>query len=327
MITAALPWHDVQWSRVERMRADGRLPHALMLRGVEGVGKRSFADRLAATLLCEGDDAPCGACRGCRLFGSGGHPDFLRVQPEEGRQGILIDQIRALIDHVALTTTYGGYKLVIVEPAEAMTRNAVNTLLKTLEEPPGRAVMVLVTHRSGVLPPTIRSRCQILEFPVPGPAQAGPWLASRLGGEAPPDALLRLAGGVPFRALAMAEAGSIEVCKTLFADLSNLLAERADPVAVAASWRTHGAADMGAWLTSITSDLIRLKSDDACAALTHAELRQSMQPVARQLDLRALFGLLDRSLELRWLSEKQTNVNEQLLLEDLAIHWAAAGQL
>ena len=125
----------------------------------------------------------------------------------------------------------------------------------------------------------------------------------------------------------MAEAGNIAVCETLFADLANLLAERADPVAVAARWRAHGAVNVGAWLTSLTSDLIRLKSDNACDALTHAELRQTMQPVARQLDLRSLFGLLDRSLELRWLSLKQTNVNEQLLLEDLAIHWAAAGQL
>lgn len=326
MTAKPLPWHDAQWARIEGLRASGRVPHALMLRGVEGVGKRSFANRLAAMLLCEGGHPPCGQCRGCRLFGSGAHPDFLRLQPEEGKQAIGIDQIRGLIDHVVLTTTYGGYKLVVVEPAEAMTRPAMNTLLKTLEEPPGTAVLILVTHRSGVLPATIRSRCQVLEFPVPRADKAGPWLEARIDGSLPGAVLLRLAGGIPYRALAMAESGGIEVSETMLANLAGLVAERADPIAVAATWRARGAADVGAWLTSLTSDLIRLKSDSECAALTHAELRQTMQPVARQLDLRALFGLLDRCLELRWLSLKQTNVNEQLLLEDLAIRWAAAKQ-
>lgn len=326
MITKRLPWQEAQWSRVERMRASGRLPHALMLRGVEGLGKRAFADRLAATLLCEGDDPPCEQCRGCRLFGSGAHPDFLRVQPEEEQRGILIHQIRGFIDHLALTTTYGGYKVVILEPAEAMNRSAVNTLLKTLEEPPGAVVVILVSHRSGALPATIRSRCQMLEFPVPGPGQVRPWLEAQLKGTLPADVLLRLAGGMPFRALAMAEAESIKLSETLVQDLANLAGDRADPIAVAALWRKHGAADVGAWLSSLTSDLIRLKSDTECATLTHTELRETMQLVARQLDLRSLFGLLDRVFELRWLFLKQTNVNEQLLLEDLAVRWASAGQ-
>ncbi|MDX1513492.1 MAG: DNA polymerase III subunit delta' [Gammaproteobacteria bacterium] len=324
MTRPKLPWHEAQWARFERMRDSGRVPHALMLRGVAGVGKREFADRLAALLLCEGSDRPCGKCRGCRLFESGSHPDFLRLQPEEGRQTIGIDQIRGLIEHVVLTTTYGGYKLVVVEPAEAMTHPAANTLLKTLEEPPGRAVIILVSHRSGALPATIRSRCQMLDFPVPGSREALAWLAARAADGTDAEALLRLAGGVPLRALAMAQAGGVEAGADLFADLAGLVEARSDPVAVAAEWRGRGISEIGGWLISLTSDLIRLRMDADCAVLTHAELRETMQPVARRLDLGTLFELLDQCLELRWFSQKQVSLNEQLLLENLAIRWAAA---
>jgi DNA polymerase-3 subunit delta' len=323
-MTERLPWHEAQWQRIEVMRASGRLPHALMLRGLRGLGKAAFAQRLASALLCESSAPPCGECRGCTLMAAGNHPDFLKVKPEEGKQAIGIDQIRALIDHLVLTTQYRGYKLVIVDPAESMTPQAANTLLKTLEEPPGAAVFILVCHQSGLLPATIRSRCQMLEFPLPPTGLTEPWLKARLTDGAPAEKLLRLAGGVPFRALELSEEKGAEKPAALFGDLAALVARRADPVAVAYGWRAQSAAELSSWFTSLTSDLIRLKSDTACESLTHADLRDAMQPVVRALDLRTLFGLLDLCLEVRWHSVRQTHVNEQLLLEDLAIQWAAA---
>jgi DNA polymerase-3 subunit delta' len=323
-MTERFPWHEAQWQRIEAMRAGGRLPHALMLRGLRGLGKAAFAQRLAAILLCESSPPPCDECRGCRLMAAGNHPDFLKVQPEEDKQTIGIDQIRALIDRLVLTTRYQGYKMVIVDPAEAMTPQAANTLLKTLEEPPGAALFILVAHQSGLLPATIRSRCQTLEFPLPPTGLTEPWLKARLTDGAPAEKLLRLAGGVPFRALELMEEKGVEKPAALFDDLAALVARRADPVAVAYGWRAQSAAELGGWFTSLTSDLIRLKSDAACDSLTHADLREAMQSVVRTLDLRTLFGLLDLCLEVRWHSLRQTRVNEQLLLEDLAIRWAGA---
>lgn len=324
-MTQALPWHEKQWQRVEAMRVSGRMPHALMLRGARGLGKADFASRLAFVMLCEGKEKPCGACRGCRLMSSGNHPDFLAVIPEEGKQAIGIDQIRALIDHIWLTTQYGGYKVVVLNPAEVMTRGAANTLLKTLEEPPGIAVFILVSHQSGRLPATIRSRCQILDFPLPAASQALPWLASRLPGKTPAETLLRLADGAPFAAVEIAEAGGAEARSALFDDLASLVAERADPVAVAYGWRGMEVPEVGRWMTTFTMDLIRLKTDENSARLTHADLRQAMQPLARRLDLSGLFALLDACLEFRWLCTRQTRFNAQLLLEDVAIRWSAAG--
>ncbi len=322
----SLPWHERQWQRIDAMRQSARLPHALMLRGGRGVGKGEFASRLSSVLLCEADAKPCGKCRGCRLMASGNHPDFLAVSPAEDKLTIGIEQIRALIEHVWLTTQYGGYKVVVVSPAELMTRPAANTLLKTLEEPPGAAIFILVAHESGLLPATIRSRCQMLEFPLPPASRALPWLDSRLPPESPAKSLLRLADGAPFGALEIAEEGGAEARSELFRDLTALVTEGADPVAVAYSWRGKAVPETGRWLTTLTMDLIRLKTGENPGLLTHEDLRQAMQPVARRLDLIRLFALLDVCLELRWLCARQTSFNPQLLLEDVAIRFAAAGE-
>lgn len=321
----ALPWHEAQWQRVAAMRASGRMPHALMLRGPRGLGKGAFASRLAAALLCEDEEKPCGACRGCRLTASGNHPDFLGVGPEQDKHTIGIDQIRALIDHVWLTTRYAGYKVVVVSPAEGMTRQAANTLLKTLEEPPGVAVFILVSHQNSLLPATIRSRCQMLEFPLPPATLALPWLESRLPAPGPAESLLRLADRAPLTALELADSNAAEARAGLLADLAKLVSGSADPVGVAYGWRGFEVTELSRGLTSLTMDLIRLKSDEGTAVLTHADLRDAMQPVARRLDSKKLFGLLDACLELRWLSTRQTSFNWQLLLEGVAIRWAAAG--
>ncbi len=320
-----LPWHEKQWQRIGSMRDSARVPHALMLRGAKGLGKGEFAARLSALLLCQAEEKPCGACRGCRLMASGNHPDFLAVVPAEDKQSIGIDQIRSLIDHVWLTTQYAGYKVVVVNPAELMTRAAANTLLKTLEEPPGVAVFILVAHQSGLLPATIRSRCQMLEFSLPPASLALPWLQSRLPAGVSAETVLRLADGAPFGALEIAEAGGAEVRSALFKDLAALVAEGADPVAVAYGWRGMAVPEVGRWLTTLTMDLIRLKTDQDSGFLTHADLRSAMQPLARRLDLSGLFALLDVCLELRWLCARQTSFNPQLLLEDVAIRFSAAG--
>ena len=321
-----LPWHQRQWQRIEAMRQSARMPHALMLRGPSGLGKGEFALRLSSVLLCEAETGPCGTCRGCRLMASGNHPDFLGLFPAEDKLTISVEQIRALIGHVWLTTQYGGYKVVVVNPAELMTPQAANTLLKTLEEPPGAAVFILVTHESGLLPPTVRSRCQMLEFPLPPASRALPWLDSRLPPELPAETLLRLADGAPFGALEIADAGGAETRWELFRDLSALVDEGSDPVAVADGWRGKEVTDVGRWLTTLTMDLIRLKTDENSTTLTHSDLRQAMQPVARRLDLIRLFALLDVCLELRWLCVRQIRFNSQLLLEDVAIRFAAAGE-
>ena len=181
MIPERLPWHRPQWERIERGIHAGRVPHALLLHGAAGNGKAWFAARLAATLLCRSAEPPCGECESCRFCDAGSHPDWLDVAIEKDRREIVVDQIRDLIHTVGLTARLGGCKVVTVDHAERMNRHAANTLLKTLEDPPGATVFLLVSSNHALLLATIRSRCQMIGFPVADRDVALEWLRARVG--------------------------------------------------------------------------------------------------------------------------------------------------
>lgn len=322
-----LPWHAAQWRALNAARETGRVPHALLLRGRRGLGKHWFAERLGASLLCEAalGQRPCGECRGCRFSGAGTHPDMASVQPLEGKSAIGIEQIRDLIDYVGLTRHYADTKVVLLTPAEAMTREAANSLLKTLEEPPGSAVFILVSHRSALLPATIRSRCRIVDFPAPPADAVREWLAGRLAGGHDPQALLALAQGAPLVALELAAEGRLEERARVLDDMAALAAGREDPLAAAARWRRLGLGTVVHWLCAHTADLIRLKCVPARPKVTSGDLREPMQTLADTLNLLFLFELLDECLEARRALDRRQNLNEQLVLESLAIAWAGLG--
>ncbi len=140
------------------------LPHALLITGPEQVGKSTLARTVAQALLCTASQQqrPCGSCSACRRVVSGNHPDLLLVAPESEGQRLKIEQIRELERYLSLTPTEGRYKLAIVFAFEEATASAANALLKTLEEPPPYAHLVLLATDADTLLPTIVSRVQHL---------------------------------------------------------------------------------------------------------------------------------------------------------------------
>lgn len=226
------PWQSDLW--MELRARQSRQPHALLIHGPAGIGKRGLAEHYAQSLLCEAKDAakaPCGACEGCRWFLSGSHPDFRLVEPESmARQSeetgesedaapssgkrtkpsteIKVDQVRGLDGFLNLKSHRGGRRVALVHPAEEMNPNAANALLKGLEEPPPGAFFLLVSHRPARLLATIRSRCVALPVPTPDPGAAAAWLAEQ--GAKGADQWLAFASGAPLLALQYAQ-GSGEV--------------------------------------------------------------------------------------------------------------------
>lgn len=140
----------------------GRIVHAILMTGPRGTGKRTAARMLAQALLCRGDDPPCGVCPECRQFLAESHPDVHRVVTET--RSISVDNIRELRDELALRPFEGGRHVAIIEQAERMTAQAQNALLKTLEEPIGDVVFLVITDQPGAMLPTIVSRCQRIRF-------------------------------------------------------------------------------------------------------------------------------------------------------------------
>jgi DNA polymerase-3 subunit delta' len=212
------PWHSTDLDAL-LARAE-RLPHALLLRGREGIGKLAFAEALARALLCENRRAgkhACGACAGCNWMEQGSHPDFRRLEPEilsesrEPEEGserkpsleIRIEQVREIAGFIAMTTHRGGPKVVLIHPAETLNVNAANALLKNLEEPPPQTYFVLVAHRWHQLLPTIRSRCEQVVLAPPARDAARGWLGEQKLLDA--DLALAHAGGAPLLAQAFDE--------------------------------------------------------------------------------------------------------------------------
>src|SRR5690606_14968084 len=170
-----LPWHAEAWTRLQAQIRRQALPHALLISGLPGLGKRRLAEQLAAALLCEAgrnELQACGRCRACRPLVQGAHPDLFVVTPEEEGRQVRVDQVRGLIDQLALKSQYGGYRVGLIDPADRMNAAAANALLKTLEEPPPGVVLLLVAARPSLLPATIRSRCQQLTLSPPPAEQA-----------------------------------------------------------------------------------------------------------------------------------------------------------
>ena len=348
-MNAPLPWQTEQWQRAVRLRVEQKLPHALLLQGPSGVGKQCFAKALSKVLLClsPGPQGACGACRACHLAGVGNHPDELLVAPREDKRVIGIDQIRDLIDRLALTAQAGAYKVAVVSPAESMTHSAANTLLKTLEEPPGESVFMLVSHHSAMLPATIRSRCQTVSFPRPPRLLARRWLTESVetpqegggsGDRAPNgevqagaavvdevDQVLDLAFGAPLAALQLIRDGGVERRKSLVADVAALISNAAGPVTTAAQWQQRGIGEVSTWITSIVQDAIRIKLTDPID-LADREGYSAMHELAEWLDSRQWFRLLDACNEANRSLAVQQYLNEQLALERLALECHAAGR-
>ena len=159
--------HKVVIGNLLSLHTNNQLPHAALITNVSGVGLASVASSLCATLLCERDnDSPCRECSSCSRVSAGTHGDYRWVEVAEGKASIGVDQIREAGDFVTKTAGYGSQKILVISDAEKMTAGASNALLKTLEEPQGNSLIVLLSQRTWLLPATIRSRCQTWRLPA-----------------------------------------------------------------------------------------------------------------------------------------------------------------
>ncbi len=215
------PWQSDSWQALQGLRA--RLPHALLLKGAQGIGKLDLAMNFAQSLLCakpHSDGTPCQECDSCHWFEQDSHPDFRLIQPEalaaaedaEEKSGgkkpsreISVEQIRDLSSFANLSAHCGGYRVVVIHPAETMNSNAANSLLKTLEEPTGKLLFLLVTNKPQQLLSTILSRCLSFTVHTPTRDSGAAWLAHQ--GVKNPEHALAQTGFAPLQALDWAESG------------------------------------------------------------------------------------------------------------------------
>ncbi len=324
-----LPWQRDLWAMLTARLADGRLAHGLLITGQPGVGKGLFATAFARLALCRNpnDGKSCGTCNSCSQFAVGVHPDYNYVSFEEregkaGEDGALkmnisIEQIRDLVGKVQLSSQYGGRKVAVIEPAEGMSHAAMNSLLKTLEEPPADTLLLLVSSTPGRLPATIRSRCQVLAIPAAEPKQALAWLEGRMHREDWP-VLLGFSGGAPLAALGLAGSDIGTRRKSFFEALGRLRTGQANPVMLGVHPKEQYP-ELLQLLWSFTSDLILVKSGGAGQIVNRDQL-QLLQKTAEGIHLRSLYAFLDR-IQVA-IQALDSTANRELAFTVLLADWA-----
>jgi DNA polymerase-3 subunit delta' len=249
----------------------GRLHHAWLLTGPQGIGKASFAYRAARWLLGARPDpsyGPLGASpddKVLHLMSAESHPDLLVLERSDDKKSIPVEGARRLPEFFAKAPAMAPYRVAIIDAADDLNVNSANAVLKTLEEPPPRGVLFLVSHAPGSLLVTIRSRCRRLAFAPWEEARVAAFAQDRLGAPASEAArLARMAGGAPGRALELAASGALEVDVAAERLLESLpAADEAGLVAMADKFRgAEGAARF-----SLLMERLAARVHDAAVAL------------------------------------------------------------
>ncbi|TJY55766.1 AAA family ATPase [Sinimarinibacterium sp. CAU 1509] len=326
-----LPWQAALWLDLTALVLQQQLPHALLLQGPVGIGKRWFARALAAYLVCENRSGyACGSCRSCVQLAVGAHPNALLLgtdgllglaltpngqhaqglihwQPEaeRKRRDISIDAARMLIERLGISSHYGHQRVAIVDRADALNTASVNALLKTIEEPPPGTQMILISERPQALPATLRSRCQKIRFTAPETEVAQQWLAQQLGHD-DADALIQ-GYGAPLTALQLASGDGVSLRHAWREMWLAVARRRQDPVSAAASVDREALAEHLQWAWSWIAHQFRE------AVLQRSDLTQRD----------AFEKMLNEITEALRLSGG--NAQPQLLLESLLVSWLRVG--
>jgi DNA polymerase-3 subunit delta' len=316
--------------------AAGRPAHAYLVTGPAHIGKRRLARWLAAALVCAPDTpgaaaaggaapiggaggAPCGACRACHLVAKDTHPDVRLVEPEPGKRGVTIEQVR-LLEHAAGLRPYTApRKVFILRGVDAMPDAAANALLKTLEEPPDATVLILTAADVSQVLPTIASRCREVALRPVSPPEIAAALVAR--GTAPPEAakLARLAGGRPGWAVAAAaEPARLAAHAAHAATLEGVLGQSpAGRLQVAAGFGDAAAANemLDRWLGWWRDALL---VQQGCVDLVaDTDRLPQLQSVAAALPPEAVWRALARTQQAR--QQIDANVNVRLAVEALVL--------
>lgn len=309
MLTALYPWQTSLWQQLSRQLAANRLPHALLVSGVDGLAKNSFAQHIVASVLCLNraeDQTACGLCHSCRLLKAGNHPDHIEIKPEETGKQIKIEQIRNLRDKQQLTPSVSTWKTIVISPADGMNISSSNSLLKLLEEPQRNTVLILITAHPEKLPITIKSRCQNYHLASPSTEQALSWLienAEKKVDSATLAKLLQLAKGAPLAVVDMLNGDMAGQYLQVEQDFKLILQNTANPITLTAIWLNYD-------LVTVLNQLQYMIRD---------RMIESLDDFPNTVENSIYWQISDCITHVIKLVSTQNNINNSLLIEDFIV--------
>ena len=306
------PWFATPCGEVNAAIAADRLAHGLLIHEDPGAGGMQLAHWIAQRVNCrEPSRAPCGECQECRWIAANQHPDVTRLSPEEDSQYIKIEPVRELIADLTLTAHGRGYKVAIFSPADALHANAAQALLKTLEEPSKRTLILLVTSQPSRLLPTVRSRCSKLRLPGPRREAAVNYLESARGAGPWADALAATGAG-PFTLIDADPAALSKLRNDTIATLQDIGSGNLQPPAVAERWAKDDLSTRLSCLESWVTD--RILESAPIRDVTHLSGAALPPKICR------LFEFSDAIRDMRKLAH--TPINKTMAVEALLWRWA-----
>ncbi|WP_019141017.1 DNA polymerase III subunit delta' [Noviherbaspirillum massiliense] len=335
------PWQAAAWGRLQRLH--GRMPHAILFHGPEGIGKSTLAEWLAQSLLCPNrtpEGHACGQCESCGWFAQYSHPDYRRVRPEimdeaqgqddEGSDSgdgkktsksskapskeIKIDQIRALADFMNVSTHRQGMRIIVLYPAEALNTAAANALLKVLEEPPPGTVFLLASNSLDRLLPTIVSRCRKFALSMPSAEEGVAWLKAQEVANA--EALLAEQGGAPLAALTAAQGEGRTVMEEFLRQLARPSVDGA--LKAGEQLQKIPATEAVAWLQRWLYDVFSLKLSGRIRY--YPRYQKELAALAARAEMDKLLDGLKAAGERRAIAEHP--LSARLFMEDMLLDYS-----
>lgn len=330
-----MPWDFIgNQNIVDYLRknlSSGQLAHGYLFYGPEHIGKSKLADIFIASLLCEAGSsgAPCQNCRHCRQLAKGIHPDVFWVKREVDRKDIWIEQIRELRNRLGMSTFLNSYKIAVIEGAERMNPESASALLKTLEEPTPKTILILLTSKINFLPATIVSRCQVLRFKPAGAAEIRQHLM-KLGAERQlAEIITNLADGRPGQAINLLADDELlsayqEQVKNFLSIISQDISGRFKKIAVWSKEKESFSENannlvfmLDIW-QSVLRDLFLIKSLSV-DLIKNIFIRQDLEKMAGRYSIGQLKNLIDQTKEAQKFLRQ--NANLQLVMENLVLNF------
>lgn len=316
-----LPWQQQNWQQLNHYLQQNRIPQALLISGVRGIGKSNLARQFAYALLCpnrNSDGINCGSCSYCALIKAGNHPDFIEITVEDDKKVITINQIRSLIIDSYLKPQFENYRVIVIQPADAMNISAANAFLKSLEEPQERTVFILLTDKPYKLTATIRSRCQKIVASPPDVQSLDTWLyANNLAIDAASHINLVKSSILTLKHLE--DSNVLKQRLECFNDWVALAVEQANPAVVAAKWAAYPEIELLDWMLSWVVDIIKGEYKVKTEITYNQDFIMSLQKISQQTRQAGLYKLYDQVLRCR--QQLSTQLNFQMMLEDILICW------
>lgn len=316
-------WQKPQWEQALFLHTQNRLPHALLLSGIKGLGKKQFAHYFGRWLLCESLDkvktqAPCQKCQSCQWMINDAHPEWFTIAPVENAS-ISIDQIREVMPWMQLTPQYATHKWVFIEEVDKLSLAASHALLKILEEPSSSTRFILVSSYKHRLQATILSRSTLLEFNPPCESEV------QTSFKDIPLWALRMAQGAPIAAQAFASPAFEKNRLQWIQELRGVADKVKDPIEVAQGWiktnQNNALYLFYYWLIDLISILMSAKESDSLRVINIDQVSY-LRVLAKKCCSSTVLALITKLEKMLKMKSQVSAGNDQLCFETLLIHYS-----